>query len=489
MKSSNDGRPWGERVSSRTEEHGKKGARKKAKCLGSYVCKNDNCLFYRYYNKPNKLHFKKQSKTCKICGTIGEFVECKAVKVWEFDDAELIVVIKHNGNHTCEAKKKQEVPDVVYEKFSNNPKASATQVSEDIIIDAIDRNEPWEEIYKLVDSTLCKENLYYAKKKATSDPHGQSFEAVAILKSKIATKDPYFIYRINDRSMNESPSFVFKMSKVQADIAYEMDENKGGMLNGEYCYIDGTFKRCKGYVTLAAYVYLGLLRKMVKLATMEAETEHADNWTKFWHLFNEVLEKHKGSRFSPVAWCTDEAGGIWKALKVVFGEDAVKHKTVSCEKHFLWSVDRYTISLRNVSNAADFFKETASKLMTSVTSAEYLCALQELKEFIDTKPTKRGFLRSFIEFWDQRRHHFSRAFKHGDAPNTNLSEAYHSSYVTANNINLSLVEAAYRDTVTAIRLDRSLVAFGDGSDCQGYGPTTEETTSRSKQKQKEKVRH
>ena len=32
-------------------------------------------------------------------------------------------------------------------------------------------------------------------------------------------------------------------------------------LNVEYCYADGTFKRCPGFVTLSAFVYVELLRK------------------------------------------------------------------------------------------------------------------------------------------------------------------------------------------------------------------------------------
>ena len=83
--------------------------------------------------------------------------------------------------------------------------------------------------------------------------------------------------------------------------------------------------------------------------------------------------------------------------------------------------------------------------------------------FIEDKPSKRGVLRSFIDFWYPRRYHFSRAFKLTIAPTTNLSETVHSSYASGNTINLTLLEAVYRDISAAIKLkDRSLEMFGEG---------------------------
>ena len=51
---------------------------------------------------------------------------------------------------------------------------------------------------------------------------------------------------------------------------------------------------------------------------MEVESKSAVNWTTFWNLFNQVLSEHRKEPvlFNPIRWCVDEAGGIWKALKV-----------------------------------------------------------------------------------------------------------------------------------------------------------------------------
>lgn len=118
------------------------------------------------------------------------------------------------------------------------------------------------------------------------------------------------------------------------------------------------------------------------------------------------------------------------------------------------------------------FKIAATQLMTSNTPSQYEKALNYILVFIEKKPTKRSFLKGFVDFWHPRRHHISRAFKCDNAPKSNLSETFHSSYATGQTTHLTLIEAAYRDTAAAIKLERSLKMFGEGYKCQGSGPTT-----------------
>ena len=80
--------------------------------------------------------------------------------------------------------------------------------------------------------------------------HGHSLEAVPLLRSKVLGKDPFFIFRLNDQLMNDKPTFVFERSCTQVDLLLSMNCNGSNFLNGEYCFIDGTFKRCPGFVTL-----------------------------------------------------------------------------------------------------------------------------------------------------------------------------------------------------------------------------------------------
>ena len=125
----------------------------------------------------------------------------------------------------------------------------------------------------------------------------------------------------------------------------------------------------------------------------------------------------------------DEAGGIWKAFKKVFGEAIIKYQTVSCEKHYMWSVDNFKNVLLKKLKSGYIFKVLATKLMTANAKSEYDEAFVDLTKFIEAKPSKRDFLREFVNFWNPRRRCFSRAFKSSETPKTNLSKSYHTSHV------------------------------------------------------------
>ena len=66
---------------------------------------------------------------------------------------------------------------------------------------------------------------------------------------------------------------------------------------------------------------------------------------------------------------------------------------------------------------------------------DYKSTLEKFEQFIEDKKDQRDFLFNWLAWWDQRKSHFVKAFKHVSAPTTNLSEGYNSKYVTSNNIN------------------------------------------------------
>ena len=137
-------------------------------------------------------------------------------------------------------------------------------------------------------------------------------------------------------------------------------------------------------------------------------------------------------------------------------------------------------TLQKTSKCAAIFESLAHELMTLETPTKYDAALNEIIFFIEKKPRKRSFLRGFVEFWDPRRHHFSRAFKNSNAPTTNMSETYHSSCATGETNTLTLTDAA-------IRLDRSLEMFGKKYKCQGAGANSKERNSKSHRQQNSRV--
>ena len=116
-------------------------------------------------------------------------------------------------------------------------------------------------------------------------------------------------------------------------------------------------------------------------ALYQAEPESAENWIIFWRLFNEVLQAESNTlamfknyrnvqtlpqcsntlaMFNPVGWCVDKEGGIWKALKKVFGEHTIKYRTGSLEKQYMLSIDNFKNALLKISKSGWVFKTLAT---------------------------------------------------------------------------------------------------------------------------------
>ena len=152
----------------------------------------------------------------------------------------------------------------------------------------------------------------------------------------------------------------------------------------------GTFKRRPGFITLAAHVYVELLRKIVKIATMECESESTETIIIFWSLLNEVLEKFtskKGYKFNPVGWAVDEHGGNWASIRAIYGEESVNERTVSCEFHFKQSIVCHARHLGSAKSQTKF-KVLANKLLSCATVKNYEEAYFGRKNFIEKKQQK-----------------------------------------------------------------------------------------------------
>ena len=212
------------------------GIQRVANCSGGYVCKNSTCAFMNTYQKQNKFHFKKKCDdnratvfNCIVCGENGTKIDCECQKIWEFNDESLTVNIYHYGYHNCSAIPILPSSEHQFKKSFSNSNVSPQEAANGILFNSIDNNDVTEqELNNLIDSTLDQQRLRNLKKKCRSEqrPHGHSFEAVSYLKSTISHRDPFFIYKVNDRKMNGEISFVFKTSKFLLDLALSMDKDK-----------------------------------------------------------------------------------------------------------------------------------------------------------------------------------------------------------------------------------------------------------------------
>ena len=214
MRSTLDGKQWKTWVTSSWKRFND--VKRKLSCLGSFQCINENCAFLKYYGKQNRLRFNPTNQACSICEQEGDYKACPAIKIWEFDDDLCCVKVFHNCYRTCEARKLFKHTEDVNKKLSQD-RCTVTRATEDVIINCLKEDEAsWENVFNIADSTLEREKLYYAKKKAKVEKqqYGHSLEVVAALRSKLLAREPFYVFRLNDKNMNGKPTFIFKSSRI-----------------------------------------------------------------------------------------------------------------------------------------------------------------------------------------------------------------------------------------------------------------------------------
>ena len=220
MKSSLDGRPWKTWVTS--SRKGLAGICRTAHCKGSYKCYNIQCSYRKQYQIANCTQFEKEEgeTVCKCCGLPAVHIDCPAIKVWEFPRNSKLVTIIHTGKHTCVAVPRQDFSKLET-VFTENPDLRPGQAACKSTVNAIKAGKSWKEVIEITDTFINSNKVKNMKQKVRRDMHpsGVNFEAVGELKSKMDERDPFYIYRINDRKLNQQGSYVFKTSRTQAKIA------------------------------------------------------------------------------------------------------------------------------------------------------------------------------------------------------------------------------------------------------------------------------
>lgn len=194
-----DGRPW--KKDSATQWRGFGNARY-SDCLGSFTCRNSHCDFKKEYSVVNTTQFNKKSKECSACGNPGEHVPCFARRyiVTKRDS----VCVYHCGKHTCPSK--PVVPrqkDEIRRSVCENPSLTPSQIQSNILT-KMRQESDWASIKKSAAEIIDRKWISNEKQKikAKTEPHGHNFEAVAHLQQYADSRDPYYVYKLNDRRGN-----------------------------------------------------------------------------------------------------------------------------------------------------------------------------------------------------------------------------------------------------------------------------------------------
>ena len=79
-------------------------------CMGSWICTNDYCSYYKTTKKHNELQWETygDKKSCKMCGLWGGNIFCDAKKLVEFDVLHQVLTVLHLGTHICTLKPQAE---------------------------------------------------------------------------------------------------------------------------------------------------------------------------------------------------------------------------------------------------------------------------------------------------------------------------------------------------------------------------------------------
>ena len=286
--------------------------------------------------------------------------------------------------------------------------------------------------------------------------------------------------------MNDMPDFVVKSSSAILKMALDMDQDaEPNVLQEEDAFFDGSHSRCTGYISLGLWVHHTSMRKVFRLVSMEVKSESTENLVLFWKMVNEMLQKvgKKGDqyKFNPKFSMTDEAGAHFAALRIVYGDEWVKKKCITCQWHFLNSVNEKIHHIGE--DYQEEFLEKAKELCKLKTIPEFDLTFARMKEIADMFSAYGNSL----DWYYARRMHLFPAFRDGLHSGLNLAEVGNSSWKPK--VRLSLVSAAYDDTNTMLQQEADYKRFKEGENfTRGKAKNDTQRASLEKRQQMEQGR-
>ena len=116
------------------------------------------------------------------------------------------------------------------------------------------------------------------------------------------------------------------------------------ILQMENAYFDATHSCVHGFKTMGLWmVHLAMLQ-ILRLASMELQSENYIEISRFFTLFNRVCSHVKGEsgyKFNPCFFICDEGGANWKALHHIYGQQFTEAHIRGCQWHFKSDVRNY----------------------------------------------------------------------------------------------------------------------------------------------------
>ena len=213
-----------------------------------------------------------------------------------------------------------------------------------------------------------------------------SVHAVAIIKNKIDTVDPFYTYKINDHKWNNCGTYVFKSSQTAVEIGLVMDRTaRQTPLRELVVHMDRLHSCVKGFIMLALWVKNPTSLITHCLTCMDCESEDTQNETIFFCLYNKILCKVKGDSsyvWSPRGIMTDENGANKNAVRAILGKEMAL-RTWSCTWHYLRCAHKQSLKFPKVEQKKflDLAKSLAKDAVTMIQYNDILAKLRMMCTF------------------------------------------------------------------------------------------------------------
>ena len=474
--------------------------RKSGKCMGSFVCNNDNCPKFTSGKGRNTYAFTNigfNLYECKTCGNVADRQFCVAMKLTMFYPDRNQLQVYYAGTHTCSLRMRSAytvMPEKVKKAvlkpiLEKNPRATTKQISEEAAENFLRIGKPDMAVQSI---RIAQDRKLVAEMKQevitrVTDKDPNSFSAVAELRKQLKSFDPYLTYKLNDGTLNDEISFVFKTSRCAAQLALEMDyqdpENRS-CLREEPVYCDTMHSRVENYMNITAWVKNPITRAVMRIATMEAMHEDTPTMILFFNLLNEVLQKVSGKpkyKFNPCRFYVDEVGCNKNAISRVFGRDAL-NRTVTCQWHFLQCVRAKAMQVKE--HHRKTFRKLCRRWIAATTRSEY----DSISAALRTLCEKSGILDWFL-WWDEHKFHIVRAFRGFNLSGLNLAESGQSGMKPKTRKKLRLIDAAYKDCSQMMHQDEMYKAYiGNISKEIGKGLNIRQIQERNRSAQEDRAR-
>ena len=464
-----------------------KGLRRVGWCEGSWVCLNEDCNFIRSspVGEPNRSSFhiygKRGNRQCVTCGHYAARDKCGARKMSQYNRETGVATVYHLGKHKCclkakSASKRKEMSEVIDQTQGRiPPREMQRQMVQKYVVqlkwdDAEQAAETWS------DTPMVK-NLLRDKDMANLPVDGSTFASVGIFKTGTDKKDKYFIYEINDGTLNNGYDYIFKSSLQSVQIGLAMDKDAGGNNPLTECvaYFDGVHDRVMGMKSLALWVCHPGMNRMLRLCNMECKQESTEEIAIFFNLWNEILAEVKGDvgyKFNPIAFMCDSLGANQQAVARVYGEDVAKYRLKTCRWHFLNNLHQRLAAVKD-DNFTARMSELCHKLADTVTVADYELVLKDIQLIAFMYPN----LNNFLHWWDTRKSQIFTAFRGLGYAGCNLSEQSNSGW--QRKAPMTVLKAAVDDvtTMTQQKIDLNLF-FSNKGNTSGHAPNQQKAIAK-----------